>query len=923
MGPGHWRPLGAATAGLVLGLTGGWASVAKAEPTTPAVMYLVRLADEPVAGYAGGRPGLAATRPRHGARLDPANVAVRRYADYLDQRRRAVLRLLPGVRPVYRYRWTVNGFAAALTPDQLAAVRQTPGVGAVARDAVHALDSVPSHHRVGAVAWRALGGIARAGSGVVIGVVDSGIWPDHPSFAGPRPAPAHPFHGGCVAGFRCTGAVIGARWYLDGLGTDSPVRAEYRSPLDYDGHGTYVAAVAGGDEGVPAAIGPQLRPTLGTVAGVAPAARLAVYKSCWAVTGGESCADSDSVAAIDQAVADGVDVLNVSIGGAAAGMPSTDPLTAALYGAAEAGVFVATSVGNDGPAAGTAHGQPWLTTVGAGTYDRRPVAAVRLGDGTRLSGAGLGVGVASRPLVAGDGGAAKRCEAGSLDRVRTRGRIVVCLRGGNARAAKSMEVARVGGVGMILANRGLEEVEADLQAVPTVHVGSDAYRKLTTYLKTRRPTAALEPARMRLAGPDASGRPEVAEFSARGPDGDVLAPDLMAPGVDVLAAASPARDGSEFALRSGTSVATPQVAGAAALLRGRYPGWSPMAVKSALLTTALTRDAHGTPIATVDAEIAGPAEYGAGALDVPRAVDPGLVFDSAAPNWTGATAVNSPAVAIGALAGVRTVGRTVTNVGTTATSYLAKVDAPPGVDVSVRPSRLTLRPGQSATFAVTVNRISAPYDQLAVGSITWTDGEHTVRMPVAVRPVVVTAGGGGLGGTLRIVPGFSGRLRARLSGPVPAVAHTGWVRPAGARFAVDVPRGTALARFATTASDFPPGADVDLYIYRNGSLVGRSLGRDAAEQVDLHNPIRGTYEVSARLILAPGRGRLPARVDSYVVPREATGQAAVLPGDRGVKAGMPALVRLDWPGRPPRGRWLGQVQWSDGGTGEAVTTLTL
>lgn len=960
--------LGAAATGLLFGLASGCGSGAHAGPTVngdaPATMHVVQLLDEPLAGYSGGLPKLAATRPQRGARLDPGAAEVGRYRHYLDRQRRAVLRRLPGVRPVYHYRWAVNGFAAALTPDQVAIVGQTPGVRSVTKDAVHTLDAIEPAGTAdflgllgSAGVWRSLGGPARAGAGTVIGVIDTGIWPEHPSFAGARPAPARPFAGRCDPGrigpaFGCGGALVGARWYVNGLGARTTTEA--LSARDTDGHGTHTAAVAAGADAVPAGV--RRDAVLGAVSGVAPAARLSVYKACWAVSDGTSCAGSDVVAALDQAVADGVDVLNVSINGAAAGTPATDPVAAALYRAAQAGVFVAASVGNDGPAARTAPGKPWLTTVAAGTYDRRPVAAVRLGNGTRLTGAGLSAGVPSRPLIAGADAAAadvrepaaQRCQAGALDPARVRGRIVLCLRGGNPRLAKSAEVARAGGVAMVLANDAVDGLDADLHTVPTVHIDHRSYPRILAYARSPRPTAVLAPAQMRRVGTDV-GCPQVAEFSARGPDGDVLAPDLMAPGANVLAAAPPTRDGALFALRSGTSVATPQVAGAAALVRGAHPGWSPMAVKSALVSTATIRDSDGTPITTEGGEIAGPAEYGAGALSVQRALDPGLVFDASAPDWGVAgmpSVVNSPAVVIGALAGVRTAKRTVTNVGTSIASYVARVDEPAGVDVGVRPGRLTLRPGESGSFAVLVNRVSAPYDQLATGAVHWSDGTHTVRMPIAVTPVVVAAPHAvELSDTrpLTVVPGFSGELRARLFGPAPAVGHTGWLRTTGgtprfvaaapapsdrtARFTVPVPAHIALARFGLQTGDYPAGTDVDLYVYRRvaGSdrliRVGRGIGPAATETVDLAEPPAGTYEVFARLLEAPGVGPVPVRMDSYLVPDEADTHGTVLSGERRVRAGTPTLVRLTGAPIAPRGRWLGQVRWSDGGTGEAVTVV--
>ena len=377
----------------------------------------------------------------------------------------------------------------------------------------------------------------------------------------------------------------------------------------------------------------------GSVNGIAPRARIAAYKVCWDNgAGGCGANTGDAVAAIDQAVIDGVDVLNFSISGTSTNY--LDAVEVAFLFAARAGVFVATSAGNSGPTASTvAHISPWLASVAAGTHSRSGTATVKLGNGAVYTGASLtpGVGPAAIVLATASGVAGadpnlvRQCFSADaaghpvLDPAKVTGKIVVCERGGaapaNARVDKSLAVKNAGGVGVVIYNVAASTINADLHSLPTVHVDHVDGPAIVTYVNSTGAgaTATLSQGVVTQTGP----APDVAAFSSRGPSragvGDILKPDFMAPGVDILAAvAPPGNAGKDFDIYSGTSMSSPHVAGIGALLSEAHPGWSPAAKRSAIATTAdaLSRAGLNQPFAT-----------GSGHVRPNLAENPGIVYN--------------------------------------------------------------------------------------------------------------------------------------------------------------------------------------------------------------------------------------------------------------------------------------------------------
>jgi subtilisin family serine protease len=853
-------------------------------------VYIVRMADQPVVAYDGNKAGLRATKPARGAKIDRDSAEVKDYAAYLESRHDAALAAVNG-RKVHSYKHTFNGFAAELTAEQAEQMKNMSDVLSVDKDEVRKLDtsSTPAFLGINARGglWQKAGGAEEAGHNIIIGMIDSGIWPENPSFANREGEFSNKnvsgWTGTCTAGEQfttadCNGKIIGARYYNAGFGGDASVKAlfpyEFNSPRDYEGHGTHTASTAGGNNGVKAT-GPAS--VFGKVSGMAPGARIAVYKVCWGVAADPNagCANSDSVAAIDQAVADGVDVLNFSISGTRTNF--RDPVEIAFMFAADAGVFVAASAGNSGPASSTvAHPGPWLTTVAAGTHNRDVVGSATLGSGAVYSGSSTaGAAVGPKPLIdstaAGLPGAnataLARCFAAEdnggvavLDPAKVAGKIVVCDRGTNARVNKSLAVLQAGGAGMILVNISVNSLNADFHSVPTVHLQVTDRAAVKAYAATAGATATIAKATILLNAP----APFTASFSSRGPllagAGNLLKPDLIAPGQDILAAvAPPGNNGRSFDIYSGTSMSSPHVAGLAAVLKSIHRNWSPMMIKSALMTTAYdVLDGPNTDPAVIFSQ-------GAGHVKPNSAMDPGLVFDAGLVDWLGFLCgtqlspsfcttrgipvlspqnLNVPSIAIGSFTGTQTVTRTLTNVGSKRRTYFT-TSFMPGFSIGYSPRTFTLNPGQSQKVEIFIFRDTGALNTYSGGSITWYDGiDHTVRIPVVVLPVALAAPAQA-SGSYDVTFGYNGAFTTTARGLVPAATSTGAVATGGTvHIPVTVPAGTTYARFSLFDSAVSQASDLDLEVYNSaGTLVGSSGSGTSAEEVNLLNPAAGSYTV--------------------------------------------------------------------------------
>ncbi|KAL9235338.1 hypothetical protein vseg_010102 [Gypsophila vaccaria] len=651
------------------------------------------------------------------------------------------------------YKRSINGFAARLTQTEYENLKTMKEVVSVFPSRTLQLQTTRSWDFIGLPPPSRQQKLLE--SDVIIGVLDTGVWPASPSFAdldaGPIPKK---WKGVCNGGlnFTCNRKVIGARVYIG------------KTARDDEGHGSHTASTAAG----------QIVPGTsyfgianGTARGGVPSARIAVYKVC----DKSGCQDDSILAAFDDAIADGVDFITISIGGQPAELYEDTIAIGALHAMLK-GVLTMHSAGNDGDNSGTTGSvAPWVFSVTASSTDRRIIDKVVLGNGNTLIGSTVNsfdLRGERIPLVYGkevttkcSEANAKLCSETCLDKNLVKGKIVVC--DGLSPYAEAFKA----GAGGVLARSGMPNVSF-AYPLPAAPLATSEFAALKAYLNTTKtPTAKI----LKSESIVDTNAPTVPVFASRGPNliaPDILKPDISAPGVDILAAySSEANILKEYPndkrsvthnILSGTSMACPHVAGAAAYVKSVHPDWSPSAIKSSLMTTA---DPMSSARNT-DAEFA----YGSGHVNPIKATNPGLVYESTQDDLskflcglgyatskiaaiTGNITMNCPmnrklspndvnypslsALVVAEKPFLLKFRRTVTNVGLPNSTYTAQVQFRKKIRVKVEPSTLSFKSlKETQSFIVTVSGKGFEPSRLVSTSLVWTDGVHSVRSPVVV-----------------------------------------------------------------------------------------------------------------------------------------------------------------------------------------------
>ncbi|KAK4571053.1 hypothetical protein RGQ29_029765 [Quercus rubra] len=631
---------------------------------------------------------------------------------------------------VYSYKHGFSGFAAKLTKAQAQAISELPTVLQVIPNRFHKSQTTRSWDYLQLSSYSTTNVLhkSKMGNGVIIGLIDTGIWPESQVFRdeGLGPIPSR-WRGICESGElfntrkTCNRKLIGARYFIKGLQAEygqpynSTEYQECLSPRDRSGHGTSTSSIACGSFVANVSYNGL---GVGTVRGGAPLARLAMYKVCWNLYGGGVCTGADILKAFDEAIHDGVDVLSLSI---APDLPFPDVeihngISIGAFHAVAKGITVVCAAGNAGPSAQTIQNtSPWIITVAASTIDRSFPTPITLGNNWTTMGQAMFTGK----------------DTGFINLVYPE-------------------------VPELLSPRYLHSCDDNF---PCVQVSYEIGTQILYYIRsTRNPLVRIRPSKTHLGRPVSTN---VAYFSSRGPSSispAILKPDVAAPGVHILAAVSPHNPEIAYNFQSGTSMATPHVSGIVALLKSLHPDWSPAAIKSALVTTVF---AEGEPM-----KLADPFDYGGGIVNSNRAADPGLVYDMGTADYIqylcamgnnnsaisqltehptfcpikqpSILDVNLPSITIPTLGNSTTLTRTVTNVGAVNSRYVAIIEPPRGITIAVKPHILIFNSMiKTISFTVRASSTQKVSTGYTFGSLTWTDGVHTVRSPISVRTEIV------------------------------------------------------------------------------------------------------------------------------------------------------------------------------------------
>ena len=946
-------------------------------------------------------------------------------ADIEEEQSRVLAKAGPGARQIYSYRYGLNGFAARMSITQAQKLEHLPEVLNVWEDEVRPMATSHSPTFLGLfdsqAGLRSVEGLD--GDGVIIGIIDSGITPEHPSLQDTREAdkpracrsswgettilgkwlcrrykklprvvnfePPEDWNGACIEGERfeatdCNNKLIGARWYIDGALETGPIEPdEILSPRDADGHGTHTATTAAGNRTSASLFGTLV----GDIEGIAPRARVAAYKACWLRPGATraSCNTSDLANAIDAAVADGVDVISYSVGSSLSRTTAPDDL--ALLAATKAGVLAVVAAGNEGPNLGTIGspaGGPWTLTAAASSRDGESnVEAMEitappglankyavkeanftppLQDVDPLEGSLVLADdddtTSDNPNI--DGTTSDACQA-LVNTSELDGNIAFIQRGSCDFHDKVRHAADAGAIAALVYNIAGDPIvmsgDSGLSDIPALMIGqADANLFLAEFDAGNEVSAVLDKGFL-LTSTDAGN--QMATFSARGPApiADILKPDVTAPGINILAGFTPdsaySTPGENFAYLSGTSMATPHVAGAAALLRQAHPTWSPTAIKSALMTSSRQDIAASTGLGN-----ATPFDFGAGHIVPNSAVDPGLVYEISGDEFDAYVAdmpglgrnLNLPSVSMSRLANAQTVTRRVTNVGDAAGAYAVEIAPPPGMSITVVPSSISLAPGESTTFDVTVTYQSGPLDLWRFGSFTWRSESHDVFSPVAVKPTSILAPAelttfGGTGSlSFDVEFGYSGAYSPQVHGLNLPLVLNGFVDNDPTKtftfrsgngvtqHVISVPANQLYARFSLFDALTDGDDDLDMYVYYCGTTgascikLGESGEPTSQERFDVYRPAEGLYAVLVHGFetdeLAGGPGANYQLLAWAIGVTDDKGNMNAS-GPAFVSAGTTGTVTVDWANLGANTIYLGGISHNTPQGRSGLTLLTI
>ncbi|AES82812.1 subtilisin-like serine protease [Medicago truncatula] len=677
----------------------------------------------------------------------------------------------------YTYTNVMNGFSASLSPLKLEALKTTPGYISSIRDLPIKPDTTHSPHFIGLNPVFGTWPTTQYGKNIIIGLIDSGIWPESESFKDDEmPNIPSRWKGKCENGTQfdsslCNKKLIGARFFNKGLLANNPnITITMNSTRDIDGHGTHTSTTAAGSKVEDASF---FGYAAGSAIGMAPHAHVSMYKVLWK----EGAYASDTIAAIDSAISDGVDVLSLSLGFDEAPLYE-DPVAIATFAAMEKNIFVSTSAGNRGPVLETLHnGTPWVITVAAGTMDREFHGDLTLGNGAKVTGLSLYPGNFSSgkvPMVF-----LSSCD-NLKELIRARNKIVVCEDKNRTLATQVDNLDRIKVVAGVFISNSSEDITYYIQTkFPSIFLNPINGELIKDFIKCNtNPKASMQFNKTVLGTKPA---PSVDSYSSRGPSHScpfVLKPDITAPGTLILASWPQNVPATElqfqnnlfnnFNLLSGTSMSCPHVAGVAALLKEMHPCWSPAAIRSAMMTTSDMLDNTKELITDIGNGYrpASPLALGAGHINPNRALDPGLVYDAGKQDYVNLLcALNFTQKNIAAItrssfnncsnpsldlnypsfisffnnASVKSkvitqeFQRTVTNVGEEPTIYVANITPIEGFHVSVIPNKLVFKEkNEKVAYKLRIEGPKMEENKVVFGYLTWTDSKHNVRSPIVV-----------------------------------------------------------------------------------------------------------------------------------------------------------------------------------------------